>query len=94
MITGEGKCVGGSASTNQFSLTIPFTDFFLTNEPMKNGGSSMECWNPKDGVSVSCGNGDWSCKVIIRTIINDKMSNFKFQKKKKIDGPQDRKRLM
>ncbi len=64
MITGEGKCVGGSASTNPFSLTAPYTDFFLTNEPMKNGGTSMECWNPKDGVTLSCGIGDWSCKVM------------------------------
>jgi hypothetical protein len=64
LITGEGKCVGGAASTNQFNLTAPFTDYFLTNEPLKNGGSSMECWNPKDGVSVSCGNGEWSCKVM------------------------------
>ena len=64
MITGEGKCVGGAASTNQFNLTAPFTDYFLTNEPLKNGGSSMECWNPKDGVSVSCGIGEWSCRVI------------------------------
>jgi hypothetical protein len=74
LITGEGKCVGGSASTNPFSLTAPYTDYFLTNEPMKNGGSSMVCWNPKDGVSVNCGNGEWSCKVIsineIRTILN------------------------
>ncbi len=94
MITGEGKCVGGSASTNQFSLTIPFTDFFLTNEPMKNGGSTMTCWNPKDGVSLNCSNGEWSCKVIIRTIFKNKMSNLKFRKIKKIDGPQYRKRLM
>ncbi len=42
----------------------PYIDFYLTNEPMKNGGTSMECWNPKDGVTVSCGIGDWSCKVM------------------------------
>jgi hypothetical protein len=64
LITGEGKCVGGSDSANPFSLTAPYANFFLTNEPMKNGGSTMSCWNPQDGVSVVCGFGDWSCKVI------------------------------
>ena len=40
----------------------------------------MVCWNPKDGVSVNCGIGAWSCKVIsineIQTILN--ISNGKF----------------
>jgi hypothetical protein len=24
----------------------------------------MVCWNPKDGATVNCGIGAWSCKVI------------------------------
>jgi hypothetical protein len=68
LITGEGKCVGGSASANAFNLTAPYTDFFLTNVPMENGGASMECWNPKSGLSVKCRSGDWLCKVITKKI--------------------------
>jgi hypothetical protein len=36
LITGEANCVGGSASKNHFNSTAPFTDFFLTNKPLKN----------------------------------------------------------
>jgi len=60
---GDGICVGGSASANKFDLTPPYKDYLLTNQPLKNGGAEMTCWNPKESKPVQCTAGDWSCKV-------------------------------